>query len=63
MVEVHLVPAVPGGLNVRHIGVPKGFMLTFDNMTVPIRCPIATLKATSRDRYLSYPPVSQGTER
>ena len=43
--------------------VPKGVVLTFSDITVPTHGLIATLKAISKDRYLSYLPVSHGMER
>jgi len=44
-------------------GVPKGVMLSFDNMTTPTIGLIETTKATAKDRYLSYLPISHGMER
>lgn len=44
-------------------GVPKGVMVSFDNMTAPTFGLIETTKANSNDRYLSYLPVSHGMER
>jgi len=44
-------------------GVPKGVMLSFANMTVPTHGLIETTGANTKDRYLSYLPVSHGMER
>ena len=42
-------------------GVPKGVMLSFKNMTTPTFGLINTVKATDKDRYLSYLPISTAT--
>lgn len=44
-------------------GVPKGVMLTYANMTVPTHGLVKTLRATSKDRLLSYLPISHGMAR
>lgn len=44
-------------------GVPKGVMLSFNNMTIPTHGLIETTNACAKDRYLSYLPVSHGMER
>mmetsp|Transcript_37039 Transcript_37039/g.66673 ORF Transcript_37039/g.66673 Transcript_37039/m.66673 type:complete len:580 (-) Transcript_37039:190-1929(-) len=44
-------------------GVPKGVMLTFDNLTIPTFGLIESTHANINDRYLSYLPVSHGMER
>ena len=50
---MHLVLAVSDGPDRQHVGVPKGVMLAFENMTVPVHSFISTLQATSKDCYLS----------
>eukprot|EP00573_Skeletonema_grethae_P008189 CAMPEP_0201709226 /NCGR_PEP_ID=MMETSP0578-20130828/57982_1 /ASSEMBLY_ACC=CAM_ASM_000663 /TAXON_ID=267565 /ORGANISM="Skeletonema grethea, Strain CCMP 1804" /LENGTH=555 /DNA_ID=CAMNT_0048198183 /DNA_START=90 /DNA_END=1758 /DNA_ORIENTATION=- len=44
-------------------GVPKGVMLSFQNMTTTTFGLLNTVKATDKDRYLSYLPISHGMER
>eukprot|EP00581_Thalassiosira_minuscula_P009318 CAMPEP_0183702826 /NCGR_PEP_ID=MMETSP0737-20130205/799_1 /TAXON_ID=385413 /ORGANISM="Thalassiosira miniscula, Strain CCMP1093" /LENGTH=565 /DNA_ID=CAMNT_0025929503 /DNA_START=378 /DNA_END=2075 /DNA_ORIENTATION=- len=44
-------------------GVPKGVMLSYNNLTDPTFGLIASTHANATDRYLSYLPISHGMER